>query len=167
IVSQADETRGWAMELNGGRPTLWVYTSRGWEAARHSTRLSAGVWHHVAATYNNGVARVFVNGQPGSATTLRSGLTAASQLRFGGVPGYAYFAGRLDDVRISQSVRYVSSFTPLAVLSAPDANTLGQWEFNEGGGQQAADRASASNSGQLGLSAEVDAADPAWVIAGR
>ncbi len=167
IVSQADDVRGWAMELNAGRPALWVSTSQGWEVVRHSTRLSAGVWYHVAAIYNNGAARVFVNGQPGSATTLRSGLTVASQLRFGGLPGYSYFVGRLDDVRISQSARYTSSFVPLAALPTPDANVLGQWEFNEGWGQQTADRTSMSNSGQLGLSAEVDAADPTWWIAGR
>jgi len=167
LVSQADEERGWAMELNSGRPALWVSTARGWEVVRHSTRLTGGVWYHVAATYNNGAARVFVNGQPGSAATLSSGLTTASQLRFGGIPGYGRFAGRLDDVRISRSVRYTSSFTPPAILSAPDADVLGQWEFNEGQGQQTASRGSTPNSGQLGLSAEVDAADPTWVIAGR
>ena len=153
--------------LNAGRLAFWVATSRGWQVARHSTRLLSGTWYHVAATYNNGAARVFVNGQPGTATTLQSGLDVAGELRFGGAPGFAHFAGALDDVRISQVVRYSAAFTPPATLPAANVNTLGQWILNEGRGQTTADGAAAKNSGQLGLSAAVDDADPVWSIAGR
>jgi hypothetical protein len=167
VINQATDNAGWSVELNAGRPALWVATSRGWQVVRHSTRLLSGTWYHVAATYNNGTARVFVNGQPGTATALQSGLGAAGVLRFGGAPGFAYFAGALDDVRISGTVRYSAAFTPPATLPAATASTLGQWALSEGSGQTTADGATVGNTGQLGLSATVDDADPAWSIAGR
>ncbi|HHW88056.1 MAG TPA: LamG domain-containing protein [Chloroflexi bacterium] len=163
VVSQATDNDGWSFELNAGRPSFWVNTSRGWQVVRHATRLVGGNWYHVAATYNNGPARVFVNGQAGTASTLQSGLTPAGELSFGGIPGYGRFVGALDDIRISQSVRYSVQFTPPATLPPADANTLGQWSLNEGGGQVVADGSVAGNSGQLGLTPTTDAADPTWV----
>jgi len=162
VISQATDNDGWSFELNAGRPSLWVNTNRGWQVVRHSMRLVGGIWYHVAATYNNGPARVFVNGQPGTATTLQSGLLTAGELRFGGISGYGRFAGALDHVRIAQIVRYTTQFTPPAVLATADANTLSQWAFDEGSGQTTADTSFAGNQGQLGLSPMVDAADPAW-----
>ena len=167
IINQADDVDGWSVELNDGRPSFWVATSGGWQVVRHSTLLAGGTWYHVAATYNNGAARVFVNGQPGTAATLPSGLRVAADLRFGGIPGYGRFAGNLDDVRISQVVRYSAAFTPPATLPALDTNTLGQWALNEGNGQRTADAGPAANAGQLGTSPAADAADPAWVAVAR
>ncbi|HRW47431.1 MAG TPA: LamG domain-containing protein [Caldilinea sp.] len=163
IVNQADDNNGWSVELNDGRPSFWVATTRGWEVVRHSTRLAGGTWYHVAATYNNGAARVFVNGQPGTASTLQSGVSVAGNLRFGGIAGFGRFAGALDDVRVSQAVRYTGAFVAPSRLPAPDSNTLGQWAFNEGSGQVTADGSAAANRGQLGVTATTDAADPAWV----
>jgi len=162
IVNHADDDNGWSFELNAGRPSFWIAAGRGWQVARHSTRLVGGTWYHVAATYDNGTVRLFVNGQPGTTATLQSGLLAAGELRFGGIPGYGRFAGALDDVRIAQVVRYTTQFMPPAVLATADANTLGQWAFNEGSGQTTADGSAAGNQGQLGLSPMVDAADPVW-----
>ena len=163
VISQATEDDGWSFELNAGRPSFWVNTSRGWQVVRHTTRLAAGNWYHVAATYNNGPARVFVNGQPGAAATLQSGLTPAGELSFGGIPGYERFAGELDDIRISQSIRYSAQFTPPPAPPPTDANTVGQWSLDEGRGQVVADASALSNLGQLGLTPTTDAADPTWV----
>lgn len=167
VVNQADDDNGWSVELNDGRPSFWVATTSGWQVVRHSTRLAGGVWYHVAATYNNGAARVFVNGQPGTASTLQTGLRVAGDLRFGGIAGFGRFAGTLDDVRVSQIVRYTGNFVAPNVLPAPDSNTLGQWVLNEGSGQSTADGSAATNRGQLGASPAVDAADPAWVAVVR
>lgn len=167
VVNQADEDNGWSVELNDGRPSFWVATANGWQVVRHSTRLAGGVWYHVAATYSNGTARVFVNGQPGTASTLQSGVRVAGDLRFGGIDGFGRFAGALDDVRVSQVVRYTNAFVAPSMLPAPDINTLGQWALNDGRGQSTADDSPAANRGQLGVSATSDAADPAWVSAAR
>ncbi|MFZ1771967.1 MAG: LamG domain-containing protein, partial [Caldilinea sp.] len=167
VVNQADDDSGWSFELNAGRASFWVATNAGWQVVRHATRLVGGRWYHVAATYNDGSAQVFVNGRPGTMTTLPSGVGAVGELRFGGIPGYDRFVGALDDVRISQVVRYAARFTPPVPLPAPDADTLGQWTLNEGSGQMAADSSAAGNPGQLGLSPSTDAADPAWEATGR
>jgi hypothetical protein len=68
------------------------------------------------------------------------------------MPGYPSFAGALDDVRISSSVRYTANFTPPAILAAPDANTLAQWSFNEGAGQTVTDASANGRTGTLGAS---------------
>ncbi len=167
VVNQADDSNGWSVELNDGRPSFWVATTNGWQVVRHSTRLTGGVWYHVAATYDNGAARVFVNGQPGTASTLQSGVRVAGDLRFGGIDGFGRFAGALDDVRVSQVVRYPSAIVAPSMLPAPDSNTLGQWTFGEGSGQSTADGSPAANRGQLGTSATTDAADPVWAPATR
>mgnify|MGYP001492431484 CR=1 FL=1 len=167
IVNQADDNHGWSFELNAGRPSFWVATNADWQVVRHATRLVGGRWYHVAGIYNDGSAQVFVNGRPGAMAALPSGVGAVGKLRFGGIPGYDRFVGALDDVRISQGVRYAAQFTPPVTLPAPDADTLGQWALNEGRGQTTADSSAAGNPGQLGLSPSPDAADPAWEAAGR
>ncbi len=102
-----------------------------------------------------------------AAATLGGGLRTAGDLRFGGIPGYGRFAGALDDVRISQIARYATQFTPSISLPAANADTLGQWAFDEGRGQTTADGSTAGNQGQLGLSVTSDDADPTWIVAER
>lgn len=167
IVSQATDDAGWSVEVNGGRPAFWVAGRQGWQVARHTTRLAAGTWYHVAVTYNGGQTRLFVNGRPSTTTTLAAGVLAAGELRVGELPGYGRFAGLLDDLRISQNVRYSTTFAAPTVLPAADASTLGLWRFNEGRGQTALDDSAAGNTGQLGVLATQDSADPAWVNASR
>jgi hypothetical protein len=162
ILVQAGGASGWSLELNGGRLSLWVYTELGWQLAQHPTLLAAGQWHHVAATYVGGQARTFVNGVAGPAVAVGA-LTQGPVLRFGGLDGYPFFAGLMDEVRLSNVVRYTGDFAAPGSRFVNDANTLGLWSFDEGSGQTAADRSGNSNAGTLGNNAAADAADPAWV----
>jgi hypothetical protein len=140
-------------------------TNQGWQVVRHNTALSGGQWAHMAATYANGSARVFVNGNASSAQNVGT-LTQGTLLNFGGYGGYPYFAGVLDEVRVSKVVRYTGTFTPPASLSA-DANTLGLWRFNAGSGQTAPDESAAGNHATLGASSSSGSDDPAWVAVSR
>lgn len=85
----------------------------------------------------------------------------------GGLTGYPFFAGALDDVRISSSARYTVNFTPPASLPAPDANTLAQWAFNEGSGQTIVDTSGNGRNGVLGASTAAGSDDPTWIAANR
>jgi hypothetical protein len=162
VIAAADDDTGWSLELNNGRLTFWVSTSQGWRFSRDNTTLQAGQWYHVAATYDNGTAYTFVNGNRSSARSVGT-LIQGPSLRFGGVPGYFYFGGALDEVHISNVVRYAGDFSvPTAPFTA-DANTLGLWHLDEGSGQIATDVSASANSGTLGNSGNVDGADPTWV----
>jgi len=124
--------------------------------------LQAGQWYHVAATCQSGAVRAFVNGLGAAATNVGT-LSQGPFLRMGGLAGYPFFGGALDEVRLSNVVRYTANFSVPAAPFVPDANTLGLWSFDEGVGQAAADESVNANTGTLGSSGGVDASDPAWV----
>ena len=52
-------------------------------------------------------------------------------LQFGNSSASTSLSIRIDDARLSNSVRYSSGFIPVAGFS-DDANTLGYWAFDEG-----------------------------------
>lgn len=52
---------------------------------------------------------------------------------WGGLSAHA-FQGSIDEVRISNSVRYTSNFTPQNFAFVPDSNTMGLFHFEEGSG---------------------------------
>lgn len=168
LLAEADDYNGWSLELDAGRPILWLSTNSGWQGIPYPTALPAGQWSHVAAVYDNGAVRLYVNGvattQATAGATLR---ITAGGLRIGGVAGYTYFSGALDDVRISSSARYTTSFTPAAALMTSDADTLAQWSFNEGTGQTVADASINGRTGVLGASTAAGADDPTWGAANR
>ncbi len=168
MLAEADDANGWSLELDAGRPILWLSTNVGWQGVLYPTALTAGQWAHVTAVYDNGAVRLFVNGVATTPATVGATLRITTGgLRMGGVLGYTYFAGALDDVRISDVVRYTANFTPPAALVVPDANTLAQWALNEGAGQTVADGTANARTGTLGASTAAGADDPAWGAANR
>jgi phosphodiesterase/alkaline phosphatase D-like protein len=162
MIVGTDDTAGWSLELNGGQLTFWLYTNQGWQFVRHSTELQAGQWYHVAATYESGTARVFVDGVASTGASVGT-LTQGPTLSIGGYGSYPFFAGTIDEVRISDVVRYSSDFVPSNEPFSSDANTLGLWHFDEGAGQTAADASTLANDGTLGSTGNADTADPTWV----
>lgn len=162
LVVGSDADRGWSLELDGGRLVFYIATSGGWRAGWHPAQLQAGQWYHVAATYEAGTVHTFVNGV-GARTTGLGTLLQGPALSFGGLPGYPFFAGALDEVRVSGVTRYTTDFQPPAGPFTPDAGTLGLWHFDEGAGPLARDASAAANHATLGVSSGTDDADPAWV----
>jgi hypothetical protein len=165
LIIGGDDNVGWSVELANGRLTFWLSTNLGWRSVQHPTALTAGQWYHIAATYSAGSARVFVNGNASTAATVGT-LTQGPWLRFGGLVGYPFYAGTLDEVRISNTLRYTANFTPSASL-ALDANTISLWRFNEGTGQAALDAAPVGNNAVLGTGTGVETSDPIWVTVTR
>jgi hypothetical protein len=118
-----------------------------------ATNVADGVWHHVAVTHNSstGQLRIFVdgtldaqgNGPVGDISYLVGRGTSYSNsdpfLVFGaekhdaGV-GFPSFYGWLDDVRLSNIIRYTGNFArPTAPLTA-DANTVALYALDGGPG---------------------------------
>ncbi len=165
VIVTGDGSRGWSLELNDGRATLWVADNAGaWSSVRNDSMvLQANQWYHIAATYANGNARVFVNGVAGTSGTVGT-VSHMPVLRLGGLTGYGFFAGQIDDVRISRIVRYTGSFTPPSMPLPADANTIALYLFDEGSGQTAYDASGNGYHLTLGRSAGVDSADPQRVV---
>ncbi|MCU0479114.1 MAG: PQQ-dependent sugar dehydrogenase [Chloroflexi bacterium] len=59
-------------------------------------------------------------------------------------PGYPSFGGWVDELRISTTLRYASTFTRPAGPFAPDASTAALYHFDEGGGDVVADSSGAA-----------------------
>ncbi|HWQ13914.1 MAG TPA: LamG domain-containing protein, partial [Roseiflexaceae bacterium] len=161
IVVASDDFDGWSLELEDGLATLWFGRRGVWTLVSNSeVTLEAGRWYHVAATYSGGAVRVFVNGRPGAAVAL----AAPGQgpwFRLGGFSGYPFFAGAIDEVRLSSGARYSAAFTPPSAPFTPDASTVALYHLDEGAGQSAADSAG-SYGLTLGASIGADSADPIW-----
>ena len=109
-------------------------------------------WNHVALVFNAAtrVARMSVNGVLSPSITISSGsfgtfldaFTIGSSL--GPTPANL-FTGYVDEVRISDSVRYSANFTPSDTFTS-DANTRALYKFNEAPGSSTfADESSYGN----------------------
>lgn len=119
-----------------------------------STIVDDGVWHHIAVTRNasNGVVRLFVDGVI-DATSSASSNTGNISYRDGrptsypnsdpylvlgaekhDYPGSLYYRGWLDELRISNTIRYSANFMPPSSPFTTDANTVALYHFNEGSG---------------------------------
>jgi YD repeat-containing protein len=106
--------------------------------------------------------QIFLDGAPGTAATLDAA-TEGPYLHVGGTPNYPFFAGDLDEIRLSCVARYNGSFTPPSGPFSPDGDTLALYHLNEGSGQAAADETPNQYDLTLGASPTVENSDPSWV----
>lgn len=100
-------------------------------------------WYHIAGTYDGTIVKIYLNGALGGQAALsgNSSTSGPSLLGIGatycGTVNYPnctnYLPGYLDEVRISNSVRYTSNFTPQTTPFEPDANTKLLLHFDENG----------------------------------
>ncbi|MCH7610921.1 MAG: carboxypeptidase regulatory-like domain-containing protein [Chloroflexi bacterium] len=114
--------------------------------------LADGLWHHVAVTRDlAGEMRVFVDGQLDSSGTgpvgdisYRDGRTASyvndpflvlgAEKHDADNAIYPSFGGWLDEIRLSNSIRYSADFAPPTERFASDSNTVALYHLNEGYG---------------------------------
>ena len=111
-------------------------------------------WHHLAVTYDGTTTQVWIDGKGGATTdknttpiTPQDGDDSPFQVghRVGGSP----FTGIIDEVRISDSVRYTANFTQPTAEFAPDKNTRLLWHFNENTGTTVRDDSGNGNTGTI------------------
>lgn len=133
------------------------------------TPLDDGRWHHVAVTRRRnagdgrpaGEIRLFVDGVedatavdgPDGDISYRDGRTTnfpwdpflvlGAEKHDAGA-AYPSFAGWVDELRISSTLRYTADFTRPSAPFETDAATVGLWSFDEGSGTLACDRSGAS-----------------------
>jgi parallel beta-helix repeat protein len=138
-----------------------------WDWSCSGVGAALGTWFHLAVTRDApGNLRYYVGGNlvdgpfafpapPASTGTLRFG-------RAGDEPS-EYFAGLIDEVRLSNIARYTgASFTPPTAPLTSDANTVGLWHLDEGTGQVVDDSSSNNRDGVLGTTSSPEPSDPTW-----
>jgi hypothetical protein len=161
------DNQGWIIELRNSQAELWIAGVDGIDRSLlHSgVNLQRGQWYHVAATYDavTHQARLFVDGQPSNSADLGV-LSVGPQMRMGRFGVFASFGGMVDEIRVSNVLRYTSVFArPTGPFSA-DANTLALYHLDEGSGQAVLDSSGRGNNLTLGQTALVESSDPLWSV---
>ncbi len=115
---------------NDGAVSFSVFLGDAYVTARsEAPNLTAGRWHHVAGVFDGKEVRVYVDGKLAARTEGQgTRKTNAMPLMVGADPkaanaATAFFAGCIDDVRISKLARYSAEFAPETNHSA-DADTV-------------------------------------------
>lgn len=93
--------------------------------SRGTTNLSTGTWHHLAVSRSGTTVRLFVNGALEDTDTLTFTAGQQSTIKIGSFSdGSLALNGYLDEIRISNTARYTSAFTPTTTPFVNDTNTL-------------------------------------------
>ena len=88
---------------------------------------AANVWYHIALVKNGSTATCYLDGTSvGSSTWSGNMGEVAAPLLIGNYRNYAtgWMDGFMDEIRISNTARYTSSFTPSTTAFTDDSNTL-------------------------------------------
>lgn len=147
-----------------------------WNTIFSTSNIGDNEWHHIAVTRNisGGAVKIFVDGVEEASGTYDTsdwsfppGHTVVSgqdneYLILGCEKhdvGY-FFTGELDEMRISDNVRYSSTFSPLRRLES-DGNTSALYRFDSGSGTDFIDELGTSN-GTLAVGGSPSG--PVWTI---
>lgn len=132
--------------------------------------IADGEWHHVAVTrdsasgqvkiFIDGVMRASANGPSGNISYRNNRPTSWPQSdpflvlgaeKHDAGSAYPSYNGRLDELRISRTVRYTADFVPPVSEFTADAFTAGLYHFNEGTGDTLRDFSNAAGGPSHGV----------------
>ncbi len=141
----------YGISLAGGRIAFGVNRGGNGFTLCGTQDVADGQWHHIAVTRraDNGRMQIFVDGQldaedwgPAGDIRYRDGRPSSypndPYLVIGAEKHdidrniYPSYSGWVDEVRLSQIVRYAGPFPPPTMPFTPDADTLALYHFDEG-----------------------------------
>lgn len=153
-------SRGWSFGTFQSLDRIDVQIRSNGTSINTSTANSVGLlnnqWHHVAVTYDDvgdRVAKIWLDGvlvKTSNALTGTVNSDATDDLILGvSVGNNTTFNGNIAWTRISNSVRYTTTFTPPSRFSPPagDINTVAQYNMNEGVGTTVSNNGGANSCG--------------------
>ncbi len=165
----AGDNGDFGVSLYGGRIAFGAASASANQTLCGGTNVADNTWRHIAVTraQSSGQMQIFVNGVldasgtgPTGSLSYRNGRTTSypndPYLVFGAEKhdydnvNYPSYSGYLDEVRISNVVRYSANFTPPSAPFTPDANTVALYHFDEGIGNCVGAIVDSSPSGQSG-----------------
>lgn len=177
----------YGISLGNGRLMFGVYVaSASWGTGICSTSdVTDGDWHHVAVTRNGttGDITIFVDGVLEASGAGPSGDISYRDSRPSDWPNsdpylvigaekhdagalYPSYSGWIDEVRLSDVVRYTTNFTRPTTPFSADANTVALYHFNEGSDDMINDSSGHPNGpshGQRRFGGSAPAG-PVWVV---
>ena len=117
--------KGWAVKLRNNGDLWFRVGSEGNSVDTIAgSGYAAGSWVHVACTFENGTAKIYVNG---TLKATRSGIAqtpdnTATELTFGVYSAFKsyYYAGKLDDIRVYDVALSGQDVAALAAMSTPE-----------------------------------------------
>lgn len=85
--------------------------------------LNANTWYHIAATRSGDLFTLYVDGTSVDSGSVSQDISQLDPTLLGNVISQ-YPVGYMDEIRISNTVRYTGNFTPAVERYIPDSNTL-------------------------------------------
>jgi hypothetical protein len=146
LTQPSTATRGgWGFSANTTNLRYTTYGSTD-NTVTVTPALAAGSWYHVALTFDNGVAQVFVNGnymgqdtslgtfrQENSVSYYIGSSVQGTALNPGG--GGDYFLGRMDEIKLFNTVLTAAEIQAAAMPEI--SSSYGSWASTNAGGQAA------------------------------
>ena len=114
IDARSATTDAWVLGVNSSRFVDFYYGTAG-RLTGATTALAINTWYHVAATRQNGLLRLWVNGTQEISATVTTAFigTTATTARIGAIIDPQYFSGYLSNIRlINGTAIYTDTFTP-------------------------------------------------------
>jgi PKD repeat protein len=151
IVNKDNGGQNFILMFRGGTLGFWLYIDSAWRSVSSSVTPNLNEWTHVAGTYDGVNMKIWVNGvERGSFAISSSSWTSYGDDLYIGCdedPLGDFFEGIIDEVRISDSVRYTTTFTPGPFSS--DGYTVALYHFDDSYGFETKDSSSYGNDGTL------------------
>jgi hypothetical protein len=97
-----------------------------WDLISGASGITSNTWHHIAIVRQSTTLTIYVDGASKGSTSNSINYTVASQIRIGsfGSGGGLSYSGYMDEMRVSNTARYTTTFTPSTSAFSNDANTL-------------------------------------------
>lgn len=94
---------GYSLEIFSDNKVSLLYGNNwsDWNATTSSVALTAGVWSHIAATYDGTTVKIYINGLLTQSATWTNGITdSGTNLLLGCRSGTTFFLGQMDEARV-------------------------------------------------------------------
>ena len=153
------EDGGWYLAGNDGKLEVGIGDLA---ISSSNILLSNNTWQYLTMTYDGTLSsnqlKLFINGElKGSKTGSITSIGSISDVVInrhkwtsGSSPLYSSrFTGKIDELRISKTARYNSSFTAPTTKFEKDANTIALYHFNEGSGTSIVDESGNNINGSI------------------
>jgi hypothetical protein len=131
MIAGAGSTRYLGLLNDGGTYRWEVSFASAQYVERFTTSVSINTWYHVALTKSGATLKIYQDGTSLTSNISFGTMTAAKTLFVSGTnylgswnSSSYFFNGHLDEIRVSNNVRYTTTFTPATSAFANDANTV-------------------------------------------